>query len=172
MNFQRCESVLHPCQVGEKLQLALHLLLQMILQLSHLPSSLPPLVSNPSCLLTGCLPLYARCRTVLLNFSKHCTLRSKIFVLCVCFLRIIFEKSIINLLHYSTIYQTVLVEYLGFNLGTISLDLWTNLTTNAPWEQISFLCRGLGVFTFIKHNLRRWKVLTTEYTTGLRNQSL
>lgn len=77
------------------------------------------------------------------------------FVLCVCFLHIICEKSIINLLHYSTVYRTVLVEYLGFNLGTISLDLWTNLTTNALWELNSFLCRGLGVFTFIKHNLRR-----------------
>lgn len=155
-----------------KIAACTHLLLQMILQLYHLPSPLPPLVSNPSCLLTGCQPLYARCCTALLNFSKHCTVRLKMFVLCVCFLCIISEKSIINLLHYSTIYWTALVEYLGFNLGRILLELWTNLTTNALWEQNSFLCRGLGVFTFIKHNLRRWKVLTTEYIAGLRNQSL
>ena len=144
----------------------------MILQLYRLPSPHHPLVSNASCLLTGCQPLYASCCTELLNFSKHCIVRFKMFVLCVWFLCIICEKSIINLLHYSVLYQIVLVEYLGFNLGTVSLDLWMNLTTNPLWEQNSFLCRGLGVFIFIKHNLRRWKVLTTEYITGLGNQSL
>ena len=64
-----------------KLQLALRLLLLTILQLCHLPPPLPPPVSNSSCLFTQCQPLYASCCTVLLNFSRYCTVRLKMFSL-------------------------------------------------------------------------------------------
>ena len=50
-----------------KLQLALHLLLLIILQLHPLPLPPPPLVSNSSCLFTGCQPLDASYCTVLLE---------------------------------------------------------------------------------------------------------
>ena len=78
-NFQRCEHAFHQCQASVKLQLALRLLLLTILQLYHLPPPLPLPVSNSSCLLTRCQPLYARCCTVLLYFSRYCTVRFKMF---------------------------------------------------------------------------------------------
>ena len=49
------------------------------LQLYHLPPPLPPPVSNSSCLFTRCQPLYASCCTVLLYFSRCCTVRLKMF---------------------------------------------------------------------------------------------
>ena len=56
-NFQRCERVFHQCQAWALLQLALHLLLLMILQLYRLPSPLPPPVSNPASLdASPCIP--------------------------------------------------------------------------------------------------------------------
>ena len=61
------------------------------------PTVLPPPVSNSSCLFTQCQPLYANCCTVLLYFSRYCTVRLKCFTFCVCFLCIICVKSIINL---------------------------------------------------------------------------
>ena len=63
------------------------------------PTSSPPPVSNSSCLFTRCQPLYASCCTVLLYFSRDCTLRLQMFSLffCVGFLCIICVKSIINL---------------------------------------------------------------------------
>ena len=82
MNFQRSPSVFHQCQAWVKLQLALRLLLLMILQLYHLPPSLPPLVSNSS-FLFRCQRLYARCYTALLYFSRYHTVRLKMFY-CVC----------------------------------------------------------------------------------------
>ena len=65
-----------------KLQFALCLLLLTILaELYHLPPPLPPPVSNSSCLFTRCQPLvlYASCCTVLLYFSRYCTVRLKMF---------------------------------------------------------------------------------------------
>ena len=47
-------------------------------------SALPPPVSNSSCLFTQCQPLYANCCTVLLYFSKDCTVRL-LFYFCVFF---------------------------------------------------------------------------------------
>ena len=107
-----------------KLQLALHLLLLKILQLYHLPPPIFPPVSNSSCLYTSCQPLYVSCHSVLLYFSRYCTIRLKscfIFLffmclcafLCVCFSCIICVKSILNLLQYSTMKSIVLVGYLG-----------------------------------------------------------
>ena len=66
-------------QAWVRLQLALHLLLLMVLQLYHLPPPSPPPVSNSSCLFTRCQPLYASCCTVLLYFSRQCTVRLKMF---------------------------------------------------------------------------------------------
>ena len=67
-----------------KLQLALHLLFLPILQLCHLPPPLPPGVRNPSFLFTRCQPLYRGCYTVLLYFSRYCTIRFKnvCFIFC------------------------------------------------------------------------------------------
>ena len=67
-----------------KLQLALHLLFLTILQLCHLPPPLPPGVRNPSFLFTRCQPLYRGCYTVLLYFSRYCTIRFKnvCFIFC------------------------------------------------------------------------------------------
>ena len=99
-NFQRCERAFHQRPAWVKLQLALRLLLLTILQLYHLPPPLPPPVSNSSCLFTRCQPLYASCCTVLLYFSRYCTVRIKnvFFIFCVCFFCIICVKTIINLL--------------------------------------------------------------------------
>ena len=59
-----------------KLQLAFHLLLLPGLQFCHLPSPLPPPVSNCPGLFTCCQPLRASC-TVLLYFSRSCSVRLK-----------------------------------------------------------------------------------------------
>ena len=60
---------------------SLYLLLLMILQLYHLPPPLRPVVSNPSCLVTQRQSLYASCHTVLLYFSRCCTIRLKMLSL-------------------------------------------------------------------------------------------
>ena len=91
-SFQRCGRVFHQHQMWVKLQFALHLLLLMILQLDHITPPLPPPVSNSSCLFTQCQPLYANSGSILLYFSRHCTIRLKMFSLFfvfVCFLCII-----------------------------------------------------------------------------------
>ena len=83
LNAARNQNLCHQHEIWLKLQLAFCLLLLAILQLYHLPPSLPFPVSNTSCLFTRCLPLYASCFTVLLHFSRYCTVRLKIFPLCV-----------------------------------------------------------------------------------------
>ena len=130
-NFQRCECVFHQCQVWVKLQLALHLLLLMILQLYHLPSSLPPPVSNSSCLFTQCPPLYASCCTVttvlfkVLYCKMYCTvLKNVFFIFCVCFFMYhLYEKY----------YKPITVEYniadcISWVPRLTLLDLGTNWT--------------------------------------------
>ena len=82
LNPANHQSLCHQHQARVKLQLALRLLLLMILQLYHLPPSLPPLVSNSS-FLFRCQRLYARCYTALLYFSRYHTVRLKMFY-CVC----------------------------------------------------------------------------------------
>ena len=64
-----------------KIQGYLCLLLLTILQLYHLPPPLSPPVSNSFCLFPQCQPLYASCCTVLLYFSRYCTVRLKMFSL-------------------------------------------------------------------------------------------
>ena len=71
-------------------EIALCLLFLTTLQLYHLPPPLPPPVSNSSCLFTRCQPLYASCCTVLLYFSKYCTVRVKIFSSFFGFLNVLF----------------------------------------------------------------------------------
>ena len=85
-----------------RLQLSLHLLLLKLLPLYHLPPCLPPPVSNSSCLFTWSQFLDASCCTVLLYFSRFCTLRFKMFIFCVCFLCMIYVRIVRNLLQYST----------------------------------------------------------------------
>ena len=108
-----------------KLQLALHLLLLMILQLYHLPPPLPPPASNSSCLFTRCQPLYASCYTVLLYFSRYCTVRVKMFIFCIClfFMYFLCEKY----------YKPITVQYyiadcVSWVPRLTLLDLQTNWT--------------------------------------------
>ena len=84
VNFQRCEHVFHRCQVWVKLQLALRLLSLTFLQLYHLPPLLLLPVSNSSCLVTWCQPLYASCCTMLMYFSMYCTIKLKCFPYFLC----------------------------------------------------------------------------------------
>ena len=100
-NFQRCECASssseepepEPSTSGVSKIAALRLLLLTILQLYHLPPPLPPPVSNSSCLFTRCQPLYASCCTVLLYFSRYCTVRLKMFYfLCFFFMYYLCEK--------------------------------------------------------------------------------
>ena len=81
MNFQwwKCVSgsskepdLCHQCQAWVKLQLALHLLLLMIHQLSLLPP-LSLLQSVTLCLFSGCQSLCANCCTIVLYFLRYCT---------------------------------------------------------------------------------------------------
>ena len=53
----------------------------LILQLYHLPPPLPPSVSNSCCLFTQFQPLCVSCCTVLLSFSRYCTVTLKMFCL-------------------------------------------------------------------------------------------
>ena len=82
-NFQRCDRAFHRRQAWVQLQLALRLLLLTILQLYHLPTPLPPPVSNSSCLFTRCQPLYASCCTVLFKVL-YCKIKNVFFTFCVC----------------------------------------------------------------------------------------
>ena len=93
LNLARNQNLCHQRQAWVKLQLALRLLSLMILQLYHPPPPFPPPVSNSSCLFTRCQPLYANCCTVLLYFSRYCTVRLKMFYfLCLFFRYYLCEK--------------------------------------------------------------------------------
>ena len=75
LNPARNQNLCHQHQVWVTLQLALQLLVLMTLQLYHLPPPLSPPISNSSCLFTWCQPLDASCCTVLLYFSRCCTVK-------------------------------------------------------------------------------------------------
>ena len=80
----------HQYEVWVKLQLALCFLWLMILQLWYLP---PPAVSNSSCLFTLWQALHTSCCTILLNFSRYCTVSLKMFYfLCLSFMYYLCEK--------------------------------------------------------------------------------
>ena len=74
-----------------------HLLLMITLQLFHLPPPLPPPVSNSSCLFTRSQPLSVSYCTVLIYFSRYCTISLKIMSFLCVFLYYLYE-SIKNLL--------------------------------------------------------------------------
>ena len=122
----RSQNLCHQHQVWVTLQLSLHLLLLMILQLYHLPHPLPPLVSNSSYPFTQCQPLHTSCYTVLLYFSRYCTVRLKMPIFCVCsFMYYLCEKY----------YKPITVQYqiadrVSWVPRLTLLDLWTNWT----WE--------------------------------------
>ena len=129
-----------------KLQLALHLLLLTILQLYYLPPPPSPPVSNSSCLFTRCQPLYASCCTVLLYFSRYCSVRLKMFYLFI-FMYYLCEKY----------YKPITVQYyiadcVSWIPRLTLLDLQTNWTDERALRtrtQNSFLCRGLTVSSFL-----------------------
>ena len=125
-----------------KLQLALRLPLLMILQLYHLPPPLPLPVTNSSSLFTRCQPLYASCCTVLLYFSRYCTVRLKMFIFCICLFVMYYlcEKY----------YKPITVQYyIADRVSRIPWLCWTYEQIglmNALSQQSSFVCRGLTVF--------------------------
>ena len=78
------QNLCHQHPVCMKLQLALCLLLLTILQLSHRSPLLPPPVTHLACSLDA--SPCASCCTVLLYFSRYCTVRLKMLSLfCVCY---------------------------------------------------------------------------------------
>ena len=88
-NPPRNQNLCHQYQAWVKLQLALHLLLLTILQFYHLP---PPPVSNSSCLFTCCQPPYVSCYTVLLYFSRYCSLCFLYFLCLLVFYVLLVQK--------------------------------------------------------------------------------
>ena len=111
-----------------------HLLLLMILQLCHLPTPRPSPVSNPSCPFIQYPPLSASCCTILLYFSRQCTVRLNMFIFCVCFLHIICVKSIINLLQYS---PTQLICQVGTQADFVEL---MNKLDSEPTRRTELTC--------------------------------
>ena len=151
------------------LQLALRLPLLTILQLYHLPPPHPTPVSNSSCLFTRCQPLYASSCTVLLYFSRYCTVRLKMFIFCVClFFMYYLCKSIINLLEYSTVLQYI-ANCVSWVPRLPLLDLQTNWTCkqiglrNVLSERNLFVCRGL---TVIKLGMDKFSKTETNFSTS------
>ena len=64
-----------PSMVSKYKIAAFCLLLLTILQLYHLSPCLPPPVSNSSCLFTQCQPVHASSCTILLHFSRYCSVQ-------------------------------------------------------------------------------------------------
>ena len=67
------------------------LILQVTGSYTGKPSTVSPLHTNLQVVnfqrgKRACQPLYASCCTVLLYFSRYCTVRLKMFIFCVCFL--------------------------------------------------------------------------------------
>ena len=142
-------------QVWVKLQLALHLLLLLILQLYHLPPLLSPPVSNSSCLFTRCQPLYARCCTVLLYLTRYCTIKFKMFslffvCLFLCMWKMLLYKPIINLININVYAQscpTLLWPHdtalqAPLSLGFFRQAYWSGLHFLLQWI---FLTQGLNL---------------------------
>ena len=100
-NFQRCEHTFHQCQVWGKLQLVLS-------STAEDPLALPSPTFSTSFsqwffLSAHSMPvsIYASCCTVLLCFSRYCTVSFKMFIFVFIFACINYVKTIINLLQYS-----------------------------------------------------------------------
>ena len=134
MNFQRCECAFHHRQAWVRLQLILCLLLLTVLQLCHLPPPLPP----PSVTLVACSldasHLHASCCTMLLCFSRYCTVRLKMFHFCLFFMYYLCDKY----------YKPITVQYHVANCVNWAprltlLDLWTNWTDDCVLR-VEFVC--------------------------------
>ena len=142
-----------------KLQLALHLLLLTILQLYHLPPLLPPPVSNSSCAFTQCQPLYADCSDVLLYFSRHCTIRLKMFY----FLSLFFVYYFCD-----RYYKPIILQYYIANcVSWVPRLTWLNLQvglTNTLSEWNMFVCRELTVFQSLLANLLLLLLLLSRFS--------
>ena len=153
-NFQRWECASGPSkepelvlsnQVWVKLQLSLHLLLLLILQLYHLPPLLSPPVSNSSCLFTWCQPLYASCCTVLLYLTRYCTIKFlmfSLFFMCLflCMWKMLLYKPIINLININVYAQscpTLLWPHdtalqAPLSMGFFRQEYWSGLPFPSP----------------------------------------
>ena len=87
------------------------------------PTPSPSSISNSSCLFIRCQPLYTGCCTILLYFSRSCTVRSTMFIFLFCFsMYCLCEKY----------YKPVTVQYSIVNCvswvpSLTLLDLWTKL---------------------------------------------
>ena len=103
LNPARNQNLCHQRQVGVKLQLALRLMLLTILQLCHLP---PPPHPRSVTLLACSLDASPYVPTVILYYCtfkvQYCKIK-KCFLYFCGFFYVLFVKSIINLLWYSTI---------------------------------------------------------------------
>ena len=96
----------------------LHLLLLTIVQLYHLPPPLPPPASNSSCLFTVPASVGLVYYTVLLYFSRYCTVRFKMFF---CFYLFVWKVS-------WTYYSTLLYSNCVSWVHRLTLSLQTNWT--------------------------------------------
>ena len=115
------------------------LILQVTGSYTGKPSTVSPLHTNLQVVnfqrgKRACQPLYASCCTVLLYFSRYCTVRLKMFIFCVCFLWTYYlcEKY----------YKPITVQYY-----IADCVCWTYKQTglmNVLSEQNSFICRGLN----------------------------
>ena len=104
----------------------------------HLPP-LIALISNSFCLFTQWQPPYASCCTVLLYFSRHCTVRLKnvFFTLGICFLHIICVKG--------KYYKLITVQYYTDSCVSWVLGLIGTHLMNVLLVQNLFICSGLTV---------------------------
>ena len=147
-NFHGCKLAFHQPRTPEIFQFFLLLLSLMILQLYHLPCPLPAAVSDSS-LVTLCQPLQATCCTVLLYFSRYCTVGIKKFLFllfCFAFLRCcLWEK------YYTAItMQYYLVDCVSWVPMLTLLDLLTNWTyEHSPNRPYSYVGELLSITTFL-----------------------
>ena len=112
-----------------------------ILQLYHLPLPLPPPVSNSSYLFTGCQPLYASCSTVLMYFSRSCTMRLKMFCL---FFVFVFMYYLCEKYYRPITVQFYIANCVSWIPRLNLLDLQIRFM-DVLLEQNSFICRRLTV---------------------------
>ena len=116
------------------------LLLLTKLQLYHLPPPLPPPVCNSSCLFVQCQTLFSSCCTVLLCFSRFCTVGLKMFSLffCACFLYIICVLCCAVLSHFSCIrlFETpwTIALQVPLSMGFPGQEYWSGLPCPPPGD--------------------------------------
>ena len=116
------------------MQLVLHNLLPMILQLCPLPPPLPLPVSHPSCLFTWCQPLYASCFTVLLlYFSRYCTIRVKMFYfLCFYVLHVKSIMCVSRSLSHVSLFETpwTVAHQAPLSMGLSRQEYWSGVVVS------------------------------------------